>query len=302
VGGLTLVVLLIAQGYAAVWADPVAIQRRFLPDGTAWVTRFHFGNFVARFVLIVVPLTLAAALVGWVCGHLIETPAAADGSSAPGAAHSGTSPAARLPVTRDPARLRLAMIALVVAAALFVPGIFAPCVVLQPRMEGYGVDWLPVLAWLLRADGSPTVSSVAGGVVTLLWHGDWLIGLAILLFSIVFPTLKMAVLLGVGYHQLTGRSLVPGRHAIWADRAYRALKDLGKWSMLDVLVLALLVVAFKTFPMGTRVELAAGAYLFLASVLLQLASARLLGHDPADVPDPLPPARVAGEANDGGNG
>lgn len=104
------------------------------------------------------------------------------------------------------------------ALALFLPAI------LLPILE---VDRL----------GHHHESSILSGVVDLLAHREWFVGLVVLLFSIVFPLTKLALLL-----ELSLLGLLQRRHKAMT---YRAMELLGKWSMMDVLLLALLVMLVK---------------------------------------------------------
>jgi paraquat-inducible protein A len=52
-----------------------------------------------------------------------------------------------------------------------------------------------------------------------------------------------------------------------ADRLLRLESNLGKWSMLDVLVVAILIVAMKSASVAA-IRVSLGVYLFTASVIL----------------------------------
>ena len=53
-------------------------------------------------------------------------------------------------------------------------------------------------------------------------------------------------------------------------RLHRVLGTLGKFSMADVFVVALVVVASKSFPGGTTVDLRWGIYAFAGAALLTM--------------------------------
>ena len=107
-------------------------------------------------------------------------------------------------------------------------------------------------------------ASIVEGVVTLLASGHVLIGVVVLLCSIVLPLGKLAALLTLS---LGGVSL---RHSARAA-TYRVVEFTGRWGMLDVLLVAILVAAVK---LGDLVEVTAGpaAFAFTACVLLSLAA------------------------------
>ncbi|MCA9259434.1 MAG: paraquat-inducible protein A [Planctomycetales bacterium] len=111
--------------------------------------------------------------------------------------------------------------------------------------------------WLLV----DTPSLVA--VVTGLWHaGEWLLAVVIGLFSLVFPTVKLAYL-----HVMA----VAGR----GGRLHGALSMLGNWSMLDVLLVALVIFAARTSGLATAIS-QPGLWFFAASVALTALASQLL--------------------------
>jgi paraquat-inducible protein A len=98
----------------------------------------------------------------------------------------------------------------------------------------------------------------------LLQGGNVAIGVVLLVFSILFPIAKLAVLrLGIA-ELAAGRA--PGR-------AHRLVQRLAKYSMVDVFVIALVVVASKTFPGGTVITVDWGTYAFAAAALLSVGVA-----------------------------
>lgn len=102
----------------------------------------------------------------------------------------------------------------------------------------------------------------------LIAQGEW--GLFALVggFSIAFPTAKIFVLAVIWNLETAGS---PGhqRHLRW-------LTTYGKWSMLDVFVVALLVVSVKLGALATaKVEY--GIYVFAASVMLTMALTAWIG-------------------------
>ena len=103
--------------------------------------------------------------------------------------------------------------------------------------------------------------SVVTGVFQLLNEGQWFLFLVIACFSIVLPILKLGVL----YLLVGGRSL--GRQRL--HRYLHWMHQYGKWSMLDVFVVAVLVVAVKLGAVA-NVEMRYGLYAFAASVLITM--------------------------------
>lgn len=104
------------------------------------------------------------------------------------------------------------------------------------------------------------------GVVQLAESGSWFIALVVALASIVVPLLKLAILFVLA---LRSRS---DRERLWKTRMYRWVEVLGRWSMLDIYLLAVLVAIMKLGP-WTSVEPGPGALLFaLVVIFTMLAS------------------------------
>gem|GEM_PF-4543226 len=69
-------------------------------------------------------------------------------------------------------------------------------------------------------------SSILGGTIELLKHGDWLVGGVVLLFSVVFPLKKIVLLLEL--------SLLEFLHKRHKATTLHIMEHVGKWSMMDV--------------------------------------------------------------------
>jgi paraquat-inducible protein A len=104
--------------------------------------------------------------------------------------------------------------------------------------------------------------SIFSGLVQLLEEGRYFLFVIILLFSVVLPLVKLGVLF---------RLLSSGKSDNATLRRYlHLMHQYGKWSMLDVFVVALLVVAVKLGAVA-RVETHYGLYAFGCAVLLTMA-------------------------------
>lgn len=103
--------------------------------------------------------------------------------------------------------------------------------------------------------------SVLTGVWQLLREGKWFLFVVIALFSVILPMLKLGLL----FH-LTRPSISAHPHS---RRYLRWMHDLGRWSMLDVFVVAVLVVAVK-LGMLASIETHYGLYAFAAAVLVTM--------------------------------
>lgn len=97
---------------------------------------------------------------------------------------------------------------------------------------------------------------------SLIASEEWLLGGVIIAFCLVFPTLKAMLLVRMHF---SPPPKVKDSHLLWLER-------LGKWSMLDVLVAALIVVGFSRNGVVSASSLP-GLYFFsTAAILLMLAS------------------------------
>lgn len=94
---------------------------------------------------------------------------------------------------------------------------------------------LPILE--IEKLGHHHSASLLGGTLDLIWHGSPLVGSVVLMCSIVLPLVKLVALLELSRIGLTHR-----RHRAWT---YRVVEWTGRWSMMDVLLLALLVTLVK---------------------------------------------------------
>lgn len=102
--------------------------------------------------------------------------------------------------------------------------------------------------------------SVLGGVLQLLKEGKLFLFIAITGFSILLPLLKIGVLFKLLRRRNNDRQLQ--RYLHW-------MHLYGKWSMLDVFVVAVLVVTVKLGAIA-NVEVRYGLYAFAAAVVLMM--------------------------------
>lgn len=103
--------------------------------------------------------------------------------------------------------------------------------------------------------------SLLSTVEVLLLDQQWFLGLTVLIFSIVFPALKLLYLLSI--------STLPAEEIRRQRWRLRALEWLGKWSMHDVLVLALMIFFIKSQGVYDATSLN-GVYFFTASIVLMI--------------------------------
>jgi len=106
------------------------------------------------------------------------------------------------------------------------------------------------------------------GIIAALWRGgDPLLAIVIALLSVVFPSVKL-LLLHVAAHS--------GRAA--HDRLPAWLRGLSNWSMLDVVLVALVIFTAKTSGLATAFT-RPGLWFFTLSVVLTVAVSALLRNE-----------------------
>ena len=106
-----------------------------------------------------------------------------------------------------------------------------------------------------------TEHSLITTVTVLLTENQLFLGLTVLIFSIVLPVLKLFYLVLV--------STLPAHEIRRQSFRLRALEWLGKWSMHDVLVMALMIFFIKSQGLYDAASLT-GVYFFTAAVVLMI--------------------------------
>jgi paraquat-inducible protein A len=109
--------------------------------------------------------------------------------------------------------------------------------------------------------------TLISGLEQLAANDQFLIAALIALFSLCIPVLKAVVIWVAASGQASNRPLL-----LLADR-------LGKWSMLEVFIAALFIIALKLGPV-VEAELHYGAWLLAGSVLLSGIASQLFVHEP----------------------
>lgn len=104
--------------------------------------------------------------------------------------------------------------------------------------------------------------SILSGLEQLLQEGRFFLFVIIALFSVVLPIVKLGVLFRLLSSQANNTKSL--------QRYLHLMHQYGKWSMLDVFVVALLVVAVKLGAVAS-VETHYGLYAFGCAVLLTMA-------------------------------
>jgi len=141
-------------------------------------------------------------------------------------------------------------IILIVSAVLLVFGLFLPVISLKELIF------------------FKSTFSVLTGIVMMFHEGFPILGAIIFLFSVCFPILKISLLLYIWFFRVPDerRSFI----AYW-------LGILGKWSMLDVFIVALTIIITKISHLVSA-EARIGIYFFGGSILLVMIGAERIDH------------------------
>jgi len=127
-------------------------------------------------------------------------------------------------------------------------------------------NFLPMMVTTVL--GSTTESTILGGVILLWQHQSYLVAIIIFLASIVIPLGKLFALSWLCYEaSYTGFS-----SKRVAYRSYRITEFIGKWSMVDIYVVSILVALVN---MGEIVKIEAGyaAAAFTGFVVMTMLAA-----------------------------
>jgi len=138
---------------------------------------------------------------------------------------------------------------LIAALICLVPGILLPAFTVEKF-------------WVFES-----TKSIAGAVWVLISGKDVLLGFVILLFSIVFPFGKLGLALWIWGSRDPRHG--PTRRALTWSVA------LGKWSMMDVFMVAL-VIAMLSLGMLAQVTAGEGIYFFCAGIVASLIGSHRL--------------------------
>lgn len=151
---------------------------------------------------------------------------------------------------RKPHSLLLTAVLVACAAVLYIPANLLP--VMNTRS--------------LLDDERDTIMS---GVIVLLQSGSWPIAILVFIASIVVPLLKILALSLLVYSSWRGAA----RHRLQRSELYRLVEYIGRWSMLDVYAVSLLVALVQIRSLAF-VSVGAGALCFAAVVVLTTVAAR----------------------------
>jgi paraquat-inducible protein A len=178
---------------------------------------------------------------------------------------------------RKPASLERTVALTTAAALLYLPANLLPVLRIQSSLKG---------------EQSNTILS---GVIQFWQDGDYPVALIIFVASVVIPLVKVLAIVALCLAVRSGRSPVT------MTRLYRLTETIGRWSMVDVFVVAILVGVVQLGAV-MRIEPGGGAFAFAGVVVLTMMAAhsfdpRLIwdraaeqGQTPRDLPTVNPDA------------
>ncbi len=152
---------------------------------------------------------------------------------------------ARLHV-RKPGSINRSLCLLIAAAMLYIPANVYPVMVITSL-------------------GSTQPFTIFAGIMELLHAGLWPLALLVFFASITIPLMKL-VLLAYMLWQTQPRQR---RHPMANTRVYRFVQFIGRWSMIDVFMISILV-ALVRFGQLTTIQASLGAPCFAAVVVITM--------------------------------
>jgi paraquat-inducible protein A len=122
--------------------------------------------------------------------------------------------------------------------------------------------------------------TIMSGVVYLWTSGSWSLALVVFVASVLVPMLKILALAFLNLSVQRRSRWEPAQRA----RLYRLVELIGRWSMLDIYVIALLVALVQLQALAT-ISAGPGALAFAAVVVLTMVAAN--SFDPRLIWDPV---------------
>jgi paraquat-inducible protein A len=141
--------------------------------------------------------------------------------------------------------------------------------------------------------GKSQADTILSGVIFLAVHGMWPLAAIVFIASVVVPVLKIISLAALAWSVARGSQWRPRDRA----RLYRIVEAVGRWSMVDVYVVTILVALVHLGSLAS-VEAQVGAFFFGAVVVLTMFAAQ--SFDPRLIWDRLATYEMREEEVNGG--
>lgn len=171
----------------------------------------------------------------------------------------------------EPMKLQLLKPLILLSSVTLGIGITAPTITITPQIGEFTGDLSWVIEHFYPDKLAPKTYSVIG-TIGLIIKRDWLLGVGLIVFSIIFPVTKL------GFYWLSA-SGPAGKSR--ARTFLGGIERFGKFSMAEVFLLALIMLFIKDLP-GMGAKLHYGIYVFSASVILSLLISILMPKNPAE--------------------
>lgn len=159
--------------------------------------------------------------------------------------------------------IRLITILIFLSNTLLAIGLFAPCMHIEPS---YG-EFDTLVRLVHPKLGEATNLSIIGGIQILYADGKYFLSIILFIFSVIFPLWKLSIL---------WQNILVVRAGGLVTRSLKTIEKLGKFSMLDIFVIAILVMVLKGLPGGTEIQIGWGVFSFATSILLSLPLPQLI--------------------------
>jgi len=137
---------------------------------------------------------------------------------------------------------------------------------------------LPVMSVVMSGRGEP--DTILSGVIALIEGGMWPLAAVVFFASIAVPVLKLLALTFLLISVQTKSDWQPRQRTT----LYRLTEGVGRWSMIDVFVISILVALVKLGSLAT-IEAGAGAFAFSGVVVVTMFAA--MSFDPRLIWDAL---------------
>ena len=125
---------------------------------------------------------------------------------------------------------------------------------------------LPIMT--VTSLGKAQSDTILSGVVYLLLHGMWPLAVVVFTASVFVPVLKILILAYLLISVRRGSSWRPAERT----RLYRITEAIGRWSMVDIFVVTILVALVRLGSLAT-IQAETGAVFFGAVVVLTMLAA-----------------------------
>lgn len=121
---------------------------------------------------------------------------------------------------------------------------------------------------LTTALGNTEGDTIMQGVIYFVLHGDFPVALVIFVASIMVPTLKIGAMI----YLLTSVQRHSGKRALDRAKIYRMVEFVGRWSMIDVFVVTIMVALVQLSAVAS-IQAGDGAIYFCAVVIITMLAA-----------------------------